>query len=199
MAHGPDHSNTDRMRYKISIDPIECATGDGSVENFVISGTVGGSVGCSSQEMILKYATYYGDGSGHGNASRVGWGGASVADFGKPYILSAPAATAGQAMPAGREANCMFMYIENTGWQQAADGAYEQAIRNEVDYLTVEALDNGTILAVLMAGEGIILPCRGTTDSTSIFVSSTEKDGLTAGANTLGVKYLKVSLNAGDF
>ena len=50
-----------------------------------------------------------------------------------------------------------------------------------------------TILAILKANEGIVLPMRGGTNSNVFYISSTASNGTTAGGNTLGAKFLAVT------
>ena len=104
---------------------------------------------------------------------------------------TAPAATAGLQMPA--LASCDFLYIENTGYRQSSSGAKQTATENITDYLTVEVGDNGTIIAILKANEGILLPMRGGTNSNAFYISSTAANGTTAGGNTLCAKFLAVT------
>ena len=143
----------DKVRYSISVTPIEEVTEhygyagedvDVLTDNTtrtteVIATHVQETLGCSSQDISL--VTNFGTmtNSTNGFAS------------GSAYYLSAPANTAGLAMPA--LASCDVLYIENTGYQQSSSSATKGTTANTTDYLTVEAGDNGTILAILKANE----------------------------------------------
>lgn len=183
----------DKVRYSISVTPIELVTEhygyagedvDVLTDNTtrtteVIATHVQETLGCSSQDISL--ATNFGTmtNSTNGFAS------------GSAYYLSAPANTAGLAMPA--LASCDVLYIENTGYQQSSSSATKGTTANTTDYLTVEAGDNGTILAILKANEGIVLPLKGGANASAFYISSTTSNGTTAGANTLGAKFIALT------
>ncbi len=183
----------DKIRYSISVTPVEDVTEhygfagenvDVLTDNTtrtveVVATHVQETLGCSSKDVDL--ATQFGSmtNSTNGYASGVA------------YILTAPAATAGLQMPA--LAACDFLYIENTGYRQSSSGAIQTATENTTDYLTVEVGDNGTKIAILKANEGILLPMRGVTNANAFYISSTAANGVTAGGNTLGAKFLAVT------
>ncbi len=169
----------DKVRYAISLTPYEEAATDVDLDTFVLSTEVQETLGASSQDITLatNFATM--TNSTHGTSS------------GTPYYLSAPAATGGLQMPA--VASCDILYIENTGFEQASSSTTKGTTSNTTDYLTVEAGDNGTILAILKAKEAIILPMRGGTNSNAFYISSTAANGTSAGANTLGAKFLSLT------
>jgi len=169
----------DKVRYAISVTPFEEASTDVDLNTFVLATEVQQTLGATSQDIDLatNFATM--TNTTHGFAS------------GAPYYLSAPANTSGLQLPA--VASCDLLYIENTGYQQASSGATIGTTENTTDYLTVEAGNNGTILAILKANEAIVLPMRGGTNSNAFYISSTASDGTTAGGNTLGAKFLAVT------
>ena len=169
----------DKVRYAISLTPYEEAATDVDVDTFVLATEVQETLGCSSQDITLAVNFASMTNTTHGFAS------------GAAYYLSAPAATGGLQFPA--LVACDVLYLENTGFQQASSSATKGTTVNTTDYLTIEVSDNGTKLAILKAGEGIILPMRGATNANVYYISSTESDGATAGANTLGCKFLSLT------
>ena len=169
----------DKVRYAVSLTPYEEAATDGDLDTFILATEVQETLGASSQDIALatNFATM--TNSTHGTTS------------GTPYYLSAPAATGGLQMPA--VASCDILYIENTGFEQASSSTTKGTTANATDYLTVEAGDNGTILAILKANEAIVLPMRGGTNSNAFYISSTAANGTSAGGNTLGAKFLSLT------
>lgn len=183
----------DKVRYSISVTPIEevtehygyasedvdILTNNTTRTIEVIATEVQTTLGCSSENIPL--ATCFGTMTQNTH----GW----VA--GAPWYLSAPAATSGLQLPA--VAACDLLYLENTGFQQASSSASKGTTVNTTDYLTVEAGNNGTILAILKAGEGVVLPMRGGTNSNVFYISATAANGTSAGGNTLGCKFLSIT------
>ena len=183
----------DKVRYSISVTPIEevtehygyasedvdILTNNTTRTVEVIATEVQTTLGCSSQNIALGTCFGTMTQNTHGFAS------------GNPYYLSAPAATGGLQLPT--VASCDLLYLENTGFQQGSSSGAKGTTVNTTDYLTVEAGDNGTILAILKAGESIVLPMRGGTNANAFYISSTAANGTSAGGNTLGCKFLSVT------
>ena len=169
----------DKVTYAIRLTPYEEATTDVDLDTYIIATEVQETLGCTSQAIDL--ATNFGSmtNTTHGFAS------------GAAYYLSAPAATGGVVLPT--LAACDVLYLENTGFQQSSASGTKGTTVNVTDYLTVEVGDNGTKLAILKAGEGIILPMRGTTNANVFYISSTAVNGVSAGGNTLGCKFLSLT------
>ena len=169
----------DKVRYAVSLTPYEEAATDVDIDTFILATEVQETLGASSQDIALatNFATM--TNSTHGTTS------------GAPYYLSAPAATAGLQMPA--VASCDILYIENTGFEQSSSSVTKGTTANTTDYLTVEVGDNGTAVAILKAGEAVILPMRGGTNSNAFYISATAVNGTSAGGNTLGAKFLSLT------
>lgn len=184
----------DKVRYAISLTPVEevtehfgfagedvdILTDNSTRTTEVVATEVQTSLGggtAAGIDLATNFATM--TASTHGYAS------------GTAHIIKAPASTAAQQMPS--VSGCDVLYIENTGYQQSASGAIQTTTVNTTDYLTVEIGDNGTKVAILKAGESVIFPMRGGTNSNAFYVSSTAANGTTAGGNTLGCKFLALT------
>ena len=181
-----------KLRYSVSVTPIETVsesygyTGEvvdvltdaGTRNTDVIMTEVQATLGASSADMTLTVMDL--TNSTHGFAS------------GTAYIKSAPASATAVVMPTLAACDCL--YIENTGYEQAADGAKETTTVNTADYLVVAtAATGGVIVASLKANEGVVLPLRGTGGASQFFIRSAIADGTTLGGNTLGAKFLSVT------
>ena len=184
----------DKVRYSINVIPIEevteyygfasedvdILTNNTTRTTEVIATEIQQTLGCSSSNITLSASYATNTNSSNGFAS------------GTAYILTAPANTTAVSLPT--LAACDLLYIENTGYQQASNGAAETDTVNTTDYLVVAtAATSGTIVASLKANEGIVLPLRGTATAQSFFIRSAAANGTSAGGNTLGAKFLSVT------
>ena len=187
----------DKVRYSINVTPIEevqehygFTTGDEDVNILtnnttriteVIATEVQQTLGCSSDNIALAASYETNTNSLNGFAS------------GTAYILTAPANTTATVLPT--LAACDLLYLEHTGYQQASSGAAETDTVNTTDYLTVAtAATSGIIVAILKAGEGVVLPMRGVTNANVFYIRSSQANGTAAGTQgTVGCKFLSVT------
>jgi len=187
-----------KLRYAISVTPLETVTEqygfEGEVVDIlqdyttrsvdVIMTEVQQTLGCSSADFTLSVDDL--TNTTHGFAS------------GAPYYLTAPAVanSSGSTTTLPSLAAAQFVYIENTGFQQAASSATIGTTANTTDYLIVQSHATGTSgieVAVLAANEGVVFPLRGVANSNTLHIRSGNADGDAAGANTLGAKFLSVT------
>jgi hypothetical protein len=187
-----------KLRYAISVTPIETITESfgfsGEVVDIyddittrsvdVIMTEVQQTLGCSSADFTLSVDNL--TNTTHGFAS------------GAPYYLTAPAVanSSGSTTTLPALAAAQFVYIENTGFEQAASSATIGTTVNTTDYLIVQSHATGTSgieLAVLKANEGVLFPIRGVANSNTFHIRSGNADGDAAGGNTLGAKFLSVT------
>jgi len=181
-----------KLRYSISVTPIETVTEQygftGEVVDVlqdyatrsvdVIMTEVQQTLGCSSADFTLNVDDL--TNTIHGFAD------------GAPYYLTAPGHATAVVLPT--LAACEGLYIENTGYEQAASSATKGTTVNTTDYLVVAtAATSGTIVASLKANEGVFLPLRGTGTAQQFYIRSAALDGTTGGGNTLGAKFLSVT------
>jgi len=181
-----------KLRYSISVTPIETVTEQygftGEVVDIlqdyttrsvdVIMTEVQQTLGCSSADFTLSVDDL--TNTTHGFAA------------GAPYYLTAPGHATAVVLPT--LAACEGLYIENTGYEQAASSATKGTTVNTTDYLVVAtAATSGTIVASLKANEGVFLPLRGTGTAQQFYIRSAALDGTTGGGNTLGAKFLSVT------
>ena len=187
-----------KLRYSISVTPLETVTEQygftGEVVDIlqdyatrsvdVIMTEVQQTLGCSSADFTLSVDDL--TNTTHGFAS------------GAPYYLTAPAVanSSGSTTTLPSLAAAQFVYIENTGFQQASSSATIGTTVNTTDYLIVQSHATGTSgieVAVLAANESVVFPLRGVANANTLHIRSGNADGDAAGANTLGAKFLSVT------
>tara|TARA_R110002051_G_scaffold314302_1_gene391212 strand:- start:286 stop:843 length:558 start_codon:yes stop_codon:yes gene_type:complete len=182
-----------KLRYAISVTPMETVTEhfgftaseetdiltDASTRSVdVIMTEVQETLGCSSADFTIGTTALVAGTNGFAD--------------GVAHIRTAPASATALVLPT--LAACDGLYIENTGYRQAANGAKEVATVNTTDYLVVAtAATSGTIVASLKANEGVFLPLRGTATAQSFFIRSAAANGTSAGGQTLGAKFLSIT------
>ena len=182
-----------KLRYSISVTPLETVTEHygytASEETDILTNQATRSVdvimtevqetlGCASADFTI--ATTGLTAATHGFAD------------GAAYYLTAPGNATAVVLPT--LAACDGLYIENTGFEQAASSATRGTTVNTTDYLVVAtAATSGVIVASLKANEGVFLPLRGTGTAQQFFIRSAALDGTTGGGNTLGAKFLSVT------
>ncbi len=194
-------ASTDKINFAVSVTPIEGvgAAQQGSAISYIIASETAGAVGGSGTVTELETGFDATGGVAHGYASGV-----------KQYVSSA-AATTPTAFSA--LAGVEFMIIKHTGFRYAS--ATTLGVVNTTDYLTIRALNgsDGTavtgasgldageepLIAVLKAGEGIVLPLRGgdagagDVPSAAFFGHhSTTIANNVAGGNTIAIELIAV-------
>ena len=184
----------DKVRYAISLTPVEEVTEHYGFEDEDVDILTDNTTRIT-EVIATEIQTSLGGGSSAGidlatnfetmTAATHGYAG------GTAYIISAPGHVNAHQMPS--VVYCDVLYIENTGYEQASDGAMETSTSNSTDYLTVEVNNNGTKVAILKAGESVLFPMRGVSNSNVFWVSSTAANGTSPGENTLGCKFLALT------
>ena len=184
----------DKVRYAISLTPVEEVTESFGFANEDVD-ILTNAATRTTEVVATEVQTSLGGGTAAGIDLATNFGTMTAATHGyasgTAHVISAPGATSGQVMPT--VASCDVLYIENTGYEQSASGAIQTTTANTTDYLTVEVGNNGTKVAILKAGESVIFPMRGGANSNAFYVSSTAVNGVTAGGNTLGCKFLALT------
>lgn len=193
-------ASTDKIQFAVSATPIEGvgAAQQGGATTFIIASETTGSIGGSGEVTALETGFDSSGGVAHGYASGA-----------KQYISSASATTpTAFAALTGIE----FVSIKHTGFAYSSATALGAVT---TDYLTIRALngsdgtdvtdaagiDNGEqpIIAVLKAGEAIVLPLRGGDAGAGDVPSgaffghhSTTIANNVGGAGTIAIEYLAV-------
>ena len=192
-------ASTDKIQFAVSATPIEGvgAAQQGGATTFIIASETTGSIGGSGEVTALETGFDSSGGVAHGYASGA-----------KQYISSASATTpTAFAALTGIE----FVSIKHTGFAYSSATALGAVT---TDYLTIRALNGsdgqsvvqGTlaageepIIAVLKAGEAIVLPLRGGDAGAGDVPSgaffghhSTTIANNVAGAGTIAIEYLAV-------
>tara|TARA_Y100000310_G_scaffold172180_1_gene172319 strand:- start:504 stop:1064 length:561 start_codon:yes stop_codon:yes gene_type:complete len=183
-----------KLRYAISVTPMETV-----IEHFgyteseetdiltnaatrsvdVIMTEVQETLGCSSADFTIGTTALVAGTNGY--------------EDGVGHIRTAPKSATAVVLPSLTA--CDALYLENTGFEQDANGVKETAVVNTTDYLVVAtAATSGVIVASLKANEGVFLPLRGTGTAQQFFIRSALLDGTTIGSQgTLGCKFLSVT------
>jgi len=182
-----------KLRYAISVTPLETVTehygfttseetniltDQASRSVDVVMTEVQETLGCSSADFTIGTTALVNSTNGYAD--------------GTGYILTAPGHATAVVLPT--LAACDGLYIENTGYEQSANGAKQTATANTTDYLVVATAGTGAVVvASLKANEGVFLPLRGTGTAQQFYIRSAALDGTTGGGNTLGAKFLSVT------
>jgi len=193
-------ASTDKVQFAVSATPIEGvgAAQQGSAVSYIIASETAGDIGGSGTVLALETGWDGSGGAAHGYAS------------GTKYYISSAKATTPTAF--GSLAAVEFVIIKHSGYEYSSATALGDA--NKTDYLTIRALkatdgtlvtegasiDDGEqpIIAVLYAGEAVVLPLRGGDGSAPMNLSyyghhSTAINATTAGANTIAIEMFAVA------
>ncbi len=194
-------ASIDKINFAVNATPIEGvgAAQQGSAVSYIIASETAGPIGGNGTVAALETGFDGSGGDAHGYASGA-----------KNYISSA-AATTPTAFTA--LTGCEFMVIKHSGYKFSSASVLGAV--NTTDYLTIRALNgsDGTavtdaagidageepLIAVLKAGEAIVLPLRGgdagagDVPSAAFFGHhSTTIANNVAGANTIAIELIAV-------
>ena len=172
----------DKIRYAVSVTPVEEITDEQANTHEVISGEVGKSLGGSGEAPVANYTP-----SGGGEAAKQGYFDATVNYFN--CVDDSPTQIA-------EETTASFVFIKNTGYLFNSITALGDLLPNN-EHVVVTTVNTGTtIIASLGKGEVIVLKALQSTktiDCTKIKVQTFESNGSAAGATDhIAVEYLVV-------
>lgn len=160
----------DRIKYGISVTPIETLTDDNSNEHDIIASDVSKTLGCSG---IAASVTY-------GNTSSV-----QGYNAGSPYYLDVPDGT---SVALSTEISAKFVFIKNTGKEFNTTSA----LGDDFAY-SIEVKIGTTLIAILDAGEGIVLKDdNGGINASNINLKTVTTAGAPASAGDLAAEFLVV-------
>ena len=184
----------DKIRYSISVSPIEEVTEHYGYTNVDQSGVVTAQASKTSEVVATEIQETLGCNSKDIDLSALGGIAAATGGFinGTAHILTSAASATAVVFPT--LAACDFLYVQNTGYEQSSAGALQTTTPNTTDYLTIATADtSGLILGILKAGDGMLFPFRGATSTAVLFHRSSVANGVDTGANTLGLKFLAIT------
>ena len=168
----------DKVRYAISVSPLEDITDEQSNTYTVISGEVGRNLGGSGEAPVADYSA---------SAADQGYKDGAV------NYLEAPDGASGE-VAISSETTASFVFIKNTGF--VFSSATVLGAVNTTRLVKVTTNAGAIILACLDAGEAIVLKAlqaTGTIAANGIEVETVDSDGSEAsGGIHLAVEYLVV-------
>ena len=168
---------SDKVRYAVSITPIEVLTDDNSGEHDVIAAEVGKTLGGSGEATVAGY-TATSAAQGYKEAL--------------PWYKSAPDSGTGIAI--STETTASLVFIKHSGYAIAADGA-TLGSANTTRKVKVTVTGDITI-ACLGAGECLVLKAlqsTATIDCSKVLVETVDSDGSDPSeGDHIAVEYLVV-------
>lgn len=157
-----------RVRYAISVTPVEQLTDENAGIHDVIAGEVGKSLGGGGNSCVNDY-TELGDDQGYTNA--------------KAYYRRAPD---GAAVDISANTVCSFLMIKNTGKKYSTT----DTLGVDFDY-SVKVMLGTTMISILAPGEVIVLKDEnGGIVCTNIHVQTVTHAGGATSAGDLAVEFL---------
>ena len=168
----------DKVRYGISVSPLEDITDEQSNTYTVISGEVGQNLGGSGEAPVADYSA---------SAANQGYKDGAV------NYLEAPDGAGGE-VAISTETTASFVFIKNTGY--VFSSATVLGAVNTTRLVKVTTNSGAIILSCLDAGEAMVLKglqATGTIAANGIKVETVDSDGSEAsGGIHLAVEYLVV-------
>ncbi len=168
----------DKVRYAVSVTPLEDITDEQSNTYTVISGEVGQSLGGSGEAPVVDYSA---------SAANQGYKDGAV------NYLEAPDGAGGE-VAISSESSASFVFIKNTGF--VFSSATVLGAANTTRRVKVTVNSGAIILAILGAGECFIMPVPDITTpivASGVKVETVDSDGSeAAGGIHLAVEYLVV-------
>jgi len=161
----------DKIRYAISVVPIEELTDENSNTHNVISGEVGKTLGASGEAVLTNYS---GSGAIQGYTN------------GAPYYMEARHTSPSSISD---EVSASFVFIKNTGYTYSSSSVLGDALATQ----SLKVMIDSTVISLLDAGEAIVLKDdNANIDCSNINVRSVSSLGVNNTGGSLAVEFLVV-------
>ena len=161
----------DRVKYAISVTPVEMLSDDNSGTHDVIAGEIGKSLGGSGEAELWKF-----------NQA------ANIQGYLNTEVNYREATNDGSAATLSSEADASFVFIKNTGHE------YDNAttLGDSFDYAIEVTVNSGsTLISVLDSGEALVLKDDNNgIDPSDIAVETVTTGGSSTTDGTLAVEFL---------